>query len=192
MPSEIVVLAFEGAETAAGVLDNLRDMERRGLLKLDDAVVASRPPREEESAAPGSSEPPGSLFLQNVGTASRGAIGARTDPVQIRQTDARRGRAAAAGAGVGLLAGWLIGGPIGGAALGALLGALHDRGISDRFIKDLSEGLHPDTSAVFLLVKEADEPRVLEELRPFNARILHTSLPPEQEEALRRSLAGKR
>jgi uncharacterized membrane protein len=190
MPSQIVVLSFEGAGTAAGVLDNLRDMERRGLLRLDDAIVASRPPREV-IVADGPDDGSGSMFLQNAASASRGTIGARVEPVEIEQTDSRRGRTAAAGAGVGLLAGWLIGGPVGGAAVGAVLGALRDRGLSDGFVKSLSEGLQADTSAVFLLVKEADAPRVLEELRPFGARVMHTSLPPEQEEALRRSLGGR-
>ena len=191
MPSQIVVLSFEGAGTAAGVLDNLRDMERRGLLRLDDAVVASRPPREAAPDGDGPDDASGSLILQNAASASGGAIGTSVEPVQIDQTDSRRGRTAAAGAGVGLLAGWLIGGPVGGAAVGAVLGALRDRGLSDGFVKSISDGLQSDTSAVFLLVKEADAPRVLEELRPFGARVVHTSLPPEQEEALRRNLGGQ-
>jgi hypothetical protein len=34
MPSRIVVLSFEGVGTAHGVLENLRDMERRGRTAL--------------------------------------------------------------------------------------------------------------------------------------------------------------
>jgi hypothetical protein len=96
MPSEIVVLSFDGAGTAGGVPDNLhlRDMERRGLLRLDDAVVASRPPRDADARGPAADDPPGSLFLQDAARAIRGASGARGAPVQIEPTDSRRGRAA--------------------------------------------------------------------------------------------------
>jgi uncharacterized membrane protein len=80
---------------------------------------------------------------------------------------------------------------VGGAALGAVIGAMRDRGLNDRFVKSVSERLRPDTSAVFLLVREADAPRVLEELRPFGAQVEHTDLPPEQEEQLRRALRGR-
>ena len=89
------------------------------------------------------------------------------------------------------LAGWLLGGPVGGAAVGAVIGALRDRGLNDRFVKSVGERLRPDSSAVFLLVREADAPRVLEELRPFGARVEHTDLPPEQEEQLRRALRDR-
>jgi uncharacterized membrane protein len=189
MPSQIVVLSFEGAGTASGVLENLRDMERRGHLKLDDAVVASRAPRVSGSS---SSDPSDNVvWLEGIATASGGAAMAQAEPVQIEQTDARRGRTAAAGAAAGLLAGWLLGGPVGGAALGAVIGAMRDRGLNDRFVKSVSERLRPDTSAVFLLVREADAPRVLEELRPFGAQVEHTDLPPEQEEQLRRALRGR-
>jgi uncharacterized membrane protein len=187
MASRIVVLSFEGVGTAHGVLDNLRDMERRGLLKLDDAVIASRAPR----IGGGGDSSENVVWLEAAATASAGPTMAQVEPVNIEQTDSRRGRTAAAGAGVGLLAGWLLGGPVGGAAVGAVIGAMRDRGLNDRFVKSVSDRLRPDSSAVFLLVREADAPRVLEELRPFGARVEHTDLPPEQEEQLRRALGDR-
>ena len=109
MASRIVVLAFEGAGAAEGMLVNIRDMEKRGLLKLDDAVVASRGPRATDI---------------QINQASMIGVPAAGSQLQIDQTNSRRGRSAAAGGGIGLLAGWLIGGPIGGLAVGALIGAL--------------------------------------------------------------------
>jgi uncharacterized membrane protein len=38
-------------------------------------------------------------------------------------------------------------------------------------------------------VRDADGPRVLEELKPFKATVVHTTLPPEAEKALRETLA---
>ena len=165
MASNLVVLSFEGADAAQGMLDNVRDMQARGLLELEDAVVAYREPNM-----------PNVAFRQ-------------LDPV-IEQTDARRKRHAAAGGGIGLLVGLLLGGPIGGAAVGAIIGALKDRGIDDGFIRNVSNSLQPDSSAIFLLVKEGgDTEKIREELRPFKAKVVHTTLAPEVEKQLRDTLA---
>lgn len=157
MASQIVALAFDGVETAEGILDNVIDMQQRGLLKLDDAVVLSRP--------------------------------AGTSEVQVKQTDSRRGRYALIGGGAGMLAGWLVGGPIGGAAIGAIIGAMRDRGLPDSFVNTISGSLGPDSSALVVLVKDVDGPTVLEELKPFKGRVVHTTLSDEQEKRLRETLA---
>src|SRR6516165_2305306 len=136
MTSQLVVLGFDGEETAEGVFDNLTDMQQRGLLQLEDAVIVAR----GESA-----------------------------DIQVKQTDSRRGRYAAAGAGIGLFAGWLLGGPVGGAVVGSIIGSLRDRGVEDDFVDDVGHRLKSDSSAIFLLVQEADAPRVIDELKPFNA-----------------------
>src|SRR5215831_18776072 len=158
MAAALVVLAFDGKETADGVLDNFRDMQERGIITLEDVVVAKR---------------------------------GQSTEVHIHQTDARRGRHAAAGASVGALAGWLIAGPVGGvaaASVGSIIGALRDRGIDDGFVREVSDSLKPESSAIFLLIKDADGPAVMEELKGFNALVVHTTLSPEQERKLRDTL----
>jgi uncharacterized membrane protein len=159
MTSQLVVLGFDGEETAEGVFDNLNDMQQRGLIQLEDVVIISR---------------------------------GESEGIDVRQTDARRGRSAAAGAGVGLLAGWLVGGPIGGALVGSIIGALRDRGVDDKFVDDIGRGLKAHSSALFLLVQQADSPKVIEELKPFNATVLHTTLTDEQESTLRAGLRNDR
>ena len=67
---------------------------------------------------------------------------------EIDQTTFKRGRAAAAGAGIGLFAGWLLGGPIGGAAVGTLIGGLRDRGIDDKFVKEIAAHMGSDSVGV--------------------------------------------
>ena len=65
--------------------------------------------------------------------------------------------------GWGVLAGGPSGGPIGAAAVGAIgtiVGGLRDRGIDDGFIQEVSESLSEESSAIFLLIQEADGPRV--------------------------------
>ncbi|MCG8352137.1 MAG: DUF1269 domain-containing protein [Chloroflexales bacterium] len=179
MTSQLVILAFDGAHAATTMLDAVRSMEQRGLLEIDDAVVAMRPAASE--------------MLFNAGSVSAQpvAVSVSNPEVEITQTDSRRGQSAMIGGGIGLLAGWLFGGPIGGLAIGTVLGAMRDRGISDRFVNELSAQLQPDSSAIFLLVRRADTYRVLEELRPHQGRVVHTTLTPETEQALRKALENE-
>lgn len=177
MASKLVVLVFEGAQTADGMLHLFEDLQEKGLIKLEDAVVASR-------GTPG--------VIATVASSDTGPK--PTDApaggeVEIRQTDSRRGRSAGAGAGIGVLVGLLLGGPIGGAAIGAIVGGMRDRGVDDKFVRQVGEQLRPDTSAIFLLVKEADAEAVLKELEPFKATVLHTDLDPEAEKRLRQTLS---
>jgi uncharacterized membrane protein len=183
MASNLVVLSFEGADTAHGMLENVRDMQARGLLQLEDAVVAYRGPHTPNATFEQLDRDLAAVPLPVVYQP------ALNEPV-IEQTDARRKRYAAAGGGLGLLVGLLLGGPIGGAAIGAIVGALRDRGIDDRFTRSVSESLTPDSSALFLLVKEgSDAAKIREELRPFKATVIHTTLAPEVERQLRDALA---
>jgi uncharacterized membrane protein len=159
-PSRIVVLAFEGEETADGMIDNFADMEARGIIGLDDAVIVSRSVGRE---------------------------------VTVRQTRTATGRFARRGAAAGLLAGLLLGGPIGGLAAGAAIGAiggkLKDSGLDDDFVRGVSKALRPQSSALFLLVNAAEPEKVLQELRPYKAVILQSTLAPERERKLREALA---
>jgi uncharacterized membrane protein len=162
MESRIVVLGFDNQFAAEGMLQDFNKMQEEGLIEIEDAVVASR----------------------GEGT-----------HVSIKQTHSETGKFARRGAGVGLLAGLLLGGPIGGlvggAAIGAVTGGLKDYGIDDTFIKEISEGVSPNSSALFLLVGEAKAEEVLERLRPFQAVVLTTTLPEEAEKVLRESLADE-
>ncbi|MGD9091614.1 MAG: DUF1269 domain-containing protein [Anaerolineales bacterium] len=157
--ANIVALMFEGAETAESMLDNFMEMQTKGIIELEDAVVASR--------GPGSN-------------------------VNFKQTHSITGKYTLRGSGVGLLAGLLLGGPIGGlvggAAVGAIAGKMKDVGIDDDFIKNTSTALAPNTSAIFLMIKEANAEEVLAQLKPFKATVLTSTLTEEQEQVLRKTL----
>lgn len=159
MSSEIVALMFDGQDTAEGMLENFLKMQEEGNIELEDAVVASRGPGTH---------------------------------VEIKQTKSITGKYSLRGSGVGLLAGILLGGPIGGlvggAAVGAIAGKMKDLGIDDTFIKDTSKALGPNTSAIFLMVKEANAEAVLKLLKPYKAIVLSSTLSEDKEAQLRKVL----
>jgi uncharacterized membrane protein len=159
--SNIVALMFEGEETAEAMLESLNDLAEKGHIEILDAVIASR----------------------GVGK-----------DVDIKQTTKVTKKYAGRGTGIGFLAGLLLGGPIlgaaGGAAVGAITGSMKDVGIDDKFIQDIAAGVAANTSALFLMVQNADE-KVMEFLKPFKARVLTTSLPAEEEARLQKLLESE-
>ncbi len=99
------------------------------------------------------------------------------------------------GTGVGALLGLLLGNfffPLTSMALGALggagVGALTGLGVDGGFVKEVKDSLKPDSSALFLIVRDADESAALALLRNYHGRVLQTTLDSETEENLRRAL----
>ena len=73
-------------------------------------------------------------------------------------------------------------------AAGAVSGALTDIGIDNDFMKKLSEGFKPGTSALFVLVRSATPDKVLEEIKNYGGTILQTNLCHEKEAKLQAAL----
>lgn len=165
--STLIALVFKhdegGAEKA---LRKLRAMEKEYLIDLDDAVIATR--RKDGKVK----------LTQSVNLTAIGAWD---------------------GAFWGLLIGFLFTGPLGmlltsgvGASFGALAGASTDYGIDDDFIKDLSKEIEPCCSALFILVRQMTEDKVIEELEGVGGTIIRTSLPKDTERKLQAALASRR
>ena len=156
MASKIVVLGFDRQFGAEGMLEQIEKYEQEGLITLEDGVIASR------------------------------GVGGYVD---IKQARPQGGKSALKGGGVGLLAGLLLGGPIlgvaAGAGIGAIINSFKDYGLDDDFVKEITESLKPESSALFLLVKEAKAEEFQGKFDQWEAHVITTSLPPDKEKALR-------
>ena len=84
--------------------------------------------------------------------------------------------------------------PLLGVAMGvtaaAVWSALRDVGIDDGFMKELAEGLPPQSSALFVLVRSVTPDRVLEEVKGAGGKILSTPLTHDNEATLQAALSA--
>ncbi|MFJ6322941.1 MULTISPECIES: DUF1269 domain-containing protein [unclassified Rhizobium] len=165
--SELVVLGFDDADKADAVLNRLVQLEKEYLIDLEDAVIAVRDDTGKVRLKQ-------SVNLTAAGAASGGLSGALW------------------GSLVGLLflnplAGLVVGGAL-GAGSGALAGSMADYGIDDDLIKKLADTIPAKSSALFLLIRKVQPEKVLAEFKGDHARLLRTSLSPEQETRLRQAL----
>jgi uncharacterized membrane protein len=156
MESSIVVLRFDGEDQAENMLSVFEDLQNKGIVTLDDAVIASRGPGDHIEIK-------------------------QTQSVKGKFTL----RGSGIGLLAGILLGGPVGGLVGGTVIGAVSGALKDVGIDDKFVKQTSEMLRPGSSALFLMGKADDPDRFYAELRPFKALVATTNLSTEQEKRLR-------
>jgi uncharacterized membrane protein len=82
------------------------------------------------------------------------------------------------------LAGWAL-----GAGLGARLGYLKERGIGEDFQRQVREHLQPGTSALFLVVEQADSDKVIAALSQHGGRVIKTTLSDAYAKKLQDALA---
>jgi uncharacterized membrane protein len=158
--SNITALAFDGEETAKGMLKDVLKLEEQGKIEVLDAVVASR------------------------------GVGKNVNIEQTKSLKGKYAkRGTGIGFLAGLLLGGPILGAAGGAAVGAISGSMKDIGIDDDFIEKISAGLGANTSAIFLMTQNADMEAVEKYLKPFKARVLSTTLPDEGEAKLKNLLS---
>ena len=109
--------------------------------------------------------------------------------VKVKQANDLVGPGALGGAFWGMLIGLLFMMPWLGLAIGAVTGAIAgkytDIGIDDDFIKEVGGTIQPGQSALFLLIEQWTEDKVLPELAGHDATILRTNLSAEAEAKLR-------
>jgi len=104
----------------------------------------------------------------------------------------------AAGAAGGSFWGLLIGllflhplfGVVAGASAGALGGLLSDYGISDPFMRRVTQLLQPGQAALFVMSRNHMSDRVVEELAAMGGEVVRTNLDSEKEQAVRDAIAA--
>lgn len=159
MSSQVVVITFDDPDEAEQVRETIRTGEKGGYISLDDAAVVVK---DED----------GKVHVKN-------------------ETDR--------GVAVGALGGGLLGllifsmfTPIGAIVLGALGGAFIGKavkpGVDKKFEEDIVKALTPGSSAIFLVVKDANADYAIAALREYKGTIYQTSLSEEAEESLRAAL----
>jgi uncharacterized membrane protein len=179
----LVAVMFENEHGAEEMLATLRDLEARDALKLNDVVVLTRGPKSESVFVAGGNTTAGAgSSLQKLNIAP---------DAEVQQTTDKRGRSVVKAGGIGLLVGALLGGPVGGLLVGGLIGALRDKGIDNKFVNQIKDGLKPDSSAILLLVESADAEQVLAAIRPLKGTVLHTTLSDEMDKTLRDALRNR-
>jgi uncharacterized membrane protein len=124
-PIDVVVAAFPTEQGAKDTLHDLDQAKKDGLINIKDAAVL----RKDQQSKLHISE-----------TADKGfGRGAMIGGV--------------AGAAVGLLAGPIGWGLLGGAAVGGLAAKLRDGGFPDQRLRQIGEGLRPDSSAIVAVIE---------------------------------------
>jgi len=157
--SDLIVVMFDKREEAEEARESIRKLEKLGKVSLGDAEVISK--------------------------------GEDGNIVHHGQTDSGTKWGAFGGGFLGLLLAGIffpVAGIMIGAGLGALLGKSMHLGIDKKFIEEVSESLTPGKSALFVLVKGGDLNMAIAAFRPYEGKILQTTLPTEQVEALEQEL----
>lgn len=161
--SDLLVIAFDDEASAFDLRAELVKLQSEYLIKLEDAVVVTRPEADDIQ------------LHQAMNLTAAGALGGTFW-----------------GTLVGLLfLNPLLGAAV-GAGSGALAGYLSDYGINDGFMREIGQKIPPGGSAVFLLVREMTADKVLDRIADFHkhGRVIQTSLSKDDEERLREALAG--
>ncbi len=154
--SKLIAIGFKDEFTAQQVLLDLRKLQKRHLIDLEDAAVAVKNSQ-------------GKVKLhQTNDLVTAGAVSGSFWGLLI-----------------GTLFLTPLFGALVGAASGAAVGALTDIGINDDFMRELAGKLEPGTSALFILVRQATPDKVLKELCDYEAHIITTSLSYDAERKLR-------
>ena len=158
--SNIVVITFENEQEAGKVREAAASLRSRVSSSLDDSAVVVK-------------DANGKVSVEN-------------------QVDRGIKIGAIGGGLIGLMLGFIffpVAGLVMGVAGGALVGKMTDMGVDQKFVKDVETAMHPGTSAIFLIVRQADPNAALAALKPFQGTVYHTSLSTDAEENLRRVLS---
>ena len=154
--TEMVVLAFDGVETADKAKNRLVDLDSQFLIDLDQVVEVVRKPDGQVKIK---EEP----RLTGAGALGGGFWGFLVGLIFLVPA-----------------AGFLI-----GTATGAIAGHFAKYGITKEYVQQINEAIQLGQSALFVLAEDVKVDRVVPMLAEFHPRVLRTSLTTEQETKLK-------
>jgi len=164
----LVALMMKDVETARAARNEIANMSRDGLVRLEDAVVAYK-------------DQYGDVKLdQAVNLTATGAAGGAFWGVLL-------------GAIFGIATGTpyaALAGAAGGAAGGAISGKFADAGVSDEMMKETSAALEDGQAILFFLGRTGAPDKVLERLKPFGGTVVTSNLPEETDQKINAALAN--
>jgi uncharacterized membrane protein len=158
--SNLFVVIFDTENGAEKMQTALIGWQRQKLIKVDDAATVIKRPDGK---------------------------------IRIKHAENLVGKGAKGGAFWGALIGLVFLNPVAGAAAGAAVGSLYGKrkgkkqaqvGIDPKFIKDVSTSIKPGTSAIFAFTQQGVVEKILPQLKPFNGKLMQSSLTPEDESVL--------
>jgi uncharacterized membrane protein len=145
VPVQLIVAAFQEEKAAKEALKALKEANKEGLIKIENAAVL----RKDEK---------GKLHVKethDMGGGKGAALGG------------------VGGAAVGLIAGAALAGPVVfGALVGGLVAKLRDSGFSDKRLESLGESLQPGSSAIVAVVEHTWVAKVEEALAEAEADVM--------------------
>jgi len=159
--STLIAITYDDKQTGTQAFNALDSLQKQQVLKLEDAAFVVKDAKGK---------------------------------VKVTQTLEKRylGTVTTWGFFWGFLIGLIFGGPLFWGLFTALLsrifGKRTDVGIDNQFIKDVGDSLEIGGSAVFMLVIEATQDKVLPEMEKYGGHVYQTSLSDEDEEKLRKAL----
>ena len=159
--STLIAITYDDEQTGTQAFNALDSLQKQQVLKLEDAAFVVKDAKGK---------------------------------VKVTQTLEKRylGTVTTWGFFWGFLIGLIFGGPLFWGLFTALLsrifGKRTDVGIDNQFIKDVGDSLEIGGSAVFMLVIEATQDKVLPEMEKYGGHVYQTSLSNEDEEKLRKAL----
>lgn len=157
----VTAIVFSDEEQATSLLHDVKELEKQGVIELEDAVVAVKDQK-------------GKVKITETADTST-------------KTGTRAG--GALGLFIGLMAGGPIGGLAVGLLGGRLVGKMVDVGVDKDFIKEVSDALEPGTSAALFQVKASHNPRAVRAmLAKYHGKIYSTSIDESVAEELQRML----
>jgi len=159
--SELIVIAYPEEDHAEKVMNVMLSLQKDDFVSLADAVCVRKDKNEK---------------------------------VHLHQSQHKTGKGAAWGAAAGLIAGSIFLTPLFGAGVGALIGGVAGRkldiGLPDDFVRQVSAQLKPQSSALLLVVKAANQEVLLPQLQQQGGVILSSTLDPESEAKLEAALSA--